>query len=316
MPFQRWCQANGAGTLSLVSSSPAATYALRSTNGNLSISAGSQLCRWQGLELHLGFAPQVIQGQFCVNSIDLRKTIQPLVQATPELVLPRGAVIVIDPGHGGDNPGTTSVLGSHHEKEFTLDWARRLQQLLTTNGWQVFLTRSNDTDLALSNRVAFTARHKADLFLSLHFNSVAPNETECGLETYCLTPAGMPSNLTRGFADETGVAFPNNHFDPQNLQLAFHVHRALLEVNGHQDRGVRRARFPGVLRGQQCPAILVEGGYLSNPREARRISEPGYRQQLAEAVARGIEQSEGGRPKAEPANQAQSASAREPGGGN
>jgi hypothetical protein len=63
-----------------------------------------------------------------------------------------------------------------------------------------------------------------------------------------------------------------------------------LRVNGNHDRGVRRARFPAVLRGQQRPAILIEGGYLSNPREARLIAEPGYRQKLAQAVASGIEE--------------------------
>ncbi len=95
--------------------------------------------------------------------------------------------------------------------------------------------------------------------------------------------------MTRGFGDDPGLVFPNNAFDAQNLQFAFRIHRALLQVNGHRDRGVRRARFLGVLRGQQRPAILVEGGYLSNPREAQLISEAGYRQKLAEAVARALE---------------------------
>ena len=72
------------------------------------------------------------------------------------------------------------------------------------------------------------------------------------------------------------------------LQFALQVHRALLQVNGRHDRGVRRARFLGVLRGQHCPAILVEGGYLSNPQEARRIADPAYRQRLAEAVAQAL----------------------------
>ena len=160
--------------------------------------------------------------------------------------------------------------------------------MLASTGRQVFLTRTNDTDLALSNRVAFADEHQATAFLSLHFNSAAPNEVEAGLETYCLTPAGMPSAVTRGFADDPSLAFPNNAFDAQNLQLALRVHRALLQVNGNHDRGVRRARFLGVLRGQQRPAILVEGGYLSNPHEARLISEPAYRQKLAEAVARAL----------------------------
>jgi N-acetylmuramoyl-L-alanine amidase len=108
------------------------------------------------------------------------------------------------------------------------------------------------------------------------------------LETYCLTPTGMASSVTRGYGDDSALVFPNNAFDAENLVLASWVHRALLQVNGRQDRGVRRARYLGVLRGQNRPAILVEGGYLSNPLEARRIADPAYRQRLAEAVAKAL----------------------------
>lgn len=240
------------------------------------------------MEVYLGFAPQLIEGQPYVHLLDLNKTLQPLLAAGSGLELGPGPVIVIDPGHGGENAGTRSVLGNHYEKEFTLDLARRLQTLLNARGAQVFLTRSGDYDLALSNRVAFADDHKANLFLSLHFNSASPSQTEAGLETYCLTPVGMPSSLTRGFADEVTTTFPNNAFDAQNLQLALRLHRAVLATNGHRDRGVRRARFPGVLRNQQRPAILVEAGYLSNPAEARLIEDAAYRQRLAEAIAEAL----------------------------
>src|SRR5262249_25129135 len=143
----------------------------------------------------------------------------------------------------GEDAGTRSVLGPIFEKEYTLDWARRLAALLATRGWTVYLTRSGDTELALSNRVAFAEQHKAGLFLSLHFNSAAPSESEAGLETYCLTPAGVASTVTRDYADDAGQAYPNNAYDLENLRLAVRVHQGLLRVNGHRDRGVRRARF-------------------------------------------------------------------------
>jgi N-acetylmuramoyl-L-alanine amidase len=294
VPLKRWSKLNASVALNRVSPALVPTYTLRSTNGTFTLQQGSRVAHWDGLELRLGFTPQMIDGQPYVHALDLEKTIQPLLQGAPNLPLNSRPVLVIDPGHGGENSGTKSVFGNHYEKEFTLDWALRLQALLASNHWQVFLTRSNDFDLALSNRVAIAGEHKADLFLSLHFNSAAPDETQAGLETYCLTPLGMPSSLTRGFADEADVAFPNNGFDEQNLLLALRVHRALLEINGHHDRGVRRARFPGVLRGQGCPAILVEGGYLSNPHEAQLISDPAYRQKLAEAVAVALEKTEAG----------------------
>jgi N-acetylmuramoyl-L-alanine amidase len=99
----------------------------------------------------------------------------------------------------------------------------------------------------------------------------------------------MPSSLTRGYNDDPDQVFPNNAFDMENLQYAVRLHRALLKAGETADRGVRRARFLAVLRGQRRPAILIEGGYLSNPDEARRIADPAYRQRLAEAVARALE---------------------------
>ena len=287
MSLQEWARARGLGVPTRLSSGAPPTYVVKSTNGVLVLSAGSVVAHWDGLELRLGFAPQLINGQPYVHGLDLRKTLQSLLQKSSSPLGP-GAVLVIDPGHGGADAGTKSVVHNYYEKDFTLDWALRLQALITARGCQVFLTRSNDTDIALSNRVAFAAQHNANVFLSLHFNSAGQDSYEAGLETYCLTPTGMPSSLTRGFADEVSLTFPNNAFDAQNLRLALSVHRALLQVNGHLDRGVRRARFPTVLRGQQRPAVLIEGGYLSNRREAELIAEPGYRQRLAEAVARAL----------------------------
>ena len=91
--------------------------------------------------------------------------------------------------------------------------------------------------------------------------------------------------MTRGFEDNWSDILPNNAFDAQNIQLAVRVHSALLHATGKEDRGVRRSRFETVLRGQNRPSILVEGGYLSNPAEAKLIESPEYRQKLAQAIA-------------------------------
>ena len=288
VPLARWCMANGLAAPCLVGQPPGPAYAVSATNGVLVLRAGSQVAHWDGVEVRLGFAPQMFNGQPCVHTLDVKKTLEPLFQGLSLSVPRTNPTIVIDPGHGGQDSGTKSVLGHQYEKEYTLDWARRLGSLLATNGWRVFLTHSNDTDLSVSNRVAFAEAHQPDVFLSLHFNSSAPNDQQAGLETYCLTPRGLPSTVTRGYSDDPALAFPNNAFDAQNLLLALQVHRALLQVNGRNDRGVRRARYLGVLRGQHHPAILVEGGYLSNPREARLIANPAYRQRLAQAVARAL----------------------------
>jgi N-acetylmuramoyl-L-alanine amidase len=285
IPLSRWCKANGLAAPCQMGQGRAPAYALSTPGGGLVLRAGSQVAYWDGLDVRLGFAPQMLGGQPFVHVLDLKKTLEPLLVGSHISFLKTNPTIVIDPGHGGQDSGTKCVLGHGCEKDFTLDWARRLGWLLATNGWRVFLTHNNDTDLSVSNRIVFAEAHKADVFLSLHFNSAAPDDQQAGLETYCLTPTGMPSTVTRGYYDDAALAFPNNAFDAQNVQFAWQVHRALLQVNGRHDRGVRRARYLGVLRGQNRPAILIEGGYLSNPREARRIADPTYRQMLAEAVA-------------------------------
>ena len=268
----------------LQSNAPVTTYAVGSTNGEMILTIGSHEVLWNGVAVELGFEPQMIDGDIYVHELDLQKNLEPLLCAPP-LTFGTNRVIVIDPGHGGINSGTHSVLDGRPEKEFTLDWAKRLAPLLETNGWTVFLTRTNDSEVLLGSRVAFAVSHHANVFISLHFNSAAPNQTQAGLETYCLTPTGMPSTLTRGYADSRSEILPNNQFDARNLELAVRLQAGLKHALGEEDRGVRRARFMGVLQGQQCAAILIEAGYLSNPAEARLIESPEFRQKLAEAVA-------------------------------
>jgi N-acetylmuramoyl-L-alanine amidase len=282
--LSRWSLENHVGSVEHIAAAPLQTFALNASNGVFVAQAKSLVAKWNGLELRLGFEPQFIGDQLFIHTLDVEKNIEPLIEGAPPM-LGDDRVIVIDPGHGGSNRGTTNVIDGVAEKELTLDWARRLEPLLATNGWKVFLTRTNDAELSLSNRVAFADDCDADLFISLHFNSAAPNQEQAGLETFCLTPQGMASTLTRGYEDDASLTFTNNLYDEENLQYAVLLHRALMDKAGLADRGIRRARFLGVLRGQNRPAVLIEGGYLSNPREARRISDPAFRQKLAEALA-------------------------------
>lgn len=279
-----WTLANHLAPPRLASITPVTTYEVRSTNGTMTLTIGSHDAIWNGVEVLLGFEPQLIDGEIFMHGLDLQKNLEPLL-CGPALGFGTNRVIVIDPGHGGRNTGTHSVLDGRFEKEFTLDWAMRLAPLLESNGWTVCLTRTNDTDRTLYDRAAFAAAHHAILFISLHFNSAAPDTSQSGLETYCLTPSGMPSTLTRGYPDQWSESLPNNQFDARNLELAVRLQTALVRAMGGEDRGVRRARFMGVLQRQECPAILIEAGFLSNPAEAKKIEQPAFRQELAEAVA-------------------------------
>jgi N-acetylmuramoyl-L-alanine amidase len=273
---------------------PYVAYNVTSKNGTMQVEIGSREAVWNGILINLGFAPQLIDGEVSLHELDLEKNLEPLL-CEPPLVFPTNQVIIIDPGHGGHNVGTQSVLDGRFEKEFTLDLALRLKPLLEAEGWKVFLTRTNDVDVSLADRVAFAEAHQGALFISLHFNSGAPDKTQAGLETYCLTPTGEPSTVTRNYADSWNENLPDNAFDPENLQLAVRIHTALLRGTGMEDRGVRRARFIGVLRGQNRPAILVEQGYLSNPVEAAKIENPEYRQKLAETLAAALKPGEDGK---------------------
>jgi len=284
--FERWCQMQGMRLAAKPLVGGQTGFQAQNAQSNLLLVPGNRIAYWNGLGFWLGFSPRWVRGQLVIHNLDLEKNVQPLL-AGRSFALKTNAVIVLDPGHGGKDPGAQNVFNHRWEKEFTLDWALRLRKLLSTNGWTVRLTRTNDVDLALSNRVAFAERCQADLFISLHFNS-APMAEPSGLETYCLTPVGLPSSINRNYEDHPEQNYPNNMFDEQNLCLALQIQRALVDATHTSDRTVRRARFIRVLRGQNRPGVLVEGGFLSNPREARRIAEPAYRQLLSEAVARAL----------------------------
>lgn len=280
-----WASEHKLGEPQRLSDMPVASWSIASKFGTMVLELGSREATWNGVQITLGFAPQLIDGEICLYAIDLQKNLEPLL-CEPPLAFTPHETIVIDPGHGGSNVGTHSVLDGRFEKEFTLDVARRLKPLLEAEGWKVYLTRESDVFVTNSDRFVYANKLQADLFISLHFNSAAPDTTQTGLETYCLPPVGTPSSISRGnYSDPWTQGFPNNAFDAQNLRLAVHIHTALLRAAHMPDRGVRRARFLTVLQGQLRPSILIEAGYLSNPDEASLIESEKYRQKLAETLA-------------------------------
>ncbi|HTS19355.1 MAG TPA: N-acetylmuramoyl-L-alanine amidase [Verrucomicrobiae bacterium] len=225
-----------------------------------------------------------------IAEIDVLKTVDPVLQ--PGHLRKPGAVVrtvVIDPGHGGTDHGTHGR--ASYEKTMTLDVAKRVERDLAGSGLRVILTRTTDETVPLEDRVDFARQKGADLYVSIHFNSGGSAE---GIETYCTTPAGQSStaniNGNGSDRDTSGgdrSAVTNNRFDAQNVFLAQCIQRAALRATGAVDRGVRRARF-WVLRYASCPAILIEGGFLTNSYEEQRILHADYRDTLARAIADGI----------------------------
>jgi N-acetylmuramoyl-L-alanine amidase len=286
IPLRTWSERSALGSSTRLVSGGVTAYRVTTRNGLCVLTIGSRLARWNGMTVWLGFAPQIIHGEPHIHALDAEKTLAVLADMT-SIASATGRTVVLDPGHGGGDSGTR---GAHNEleKNYTLDWALRIERLLTNAGWKVFLTRRTDGDSSLPERVAFADRAHADLFISLHFNSTFPQTQPTGIETYCLTPAGMPSTLARGYADNDHALFPNNGFDLLNMQWAFRIHRALLSQTHAHDDGIKRARFMGVLRYQQRPAILIEGGFLSNLHDAANIRSESYRESLARAVAEAL----------------------------
>jgi N-acetylmuramoyl-L-alanine amidase len=249
---------------------------------------------FDGLRVFLGRPVQMHEGVLWVSLLDVMKLVAPLFRPGDHVAqLPARApqIIVLDPGHGGIDPGKENKRLGLNEKTLTLDVALRLRKLLEARGWRVLLVRDKDVELSkdkktdLTLRNEFANRNKADLFVSIHFNSA---ERATGIETYTLAPQFMFTTGDDEGDGMTKVAYPGNRFDHANLFLGEELHRALINGLRAPDRGFKRARL-AVLRMLDGPGVLVECGFLSNDDEARRIATPEYRQQIAEALATGVQ---------------------------
>lgn len=220
-----------------------------------------------------------------VAVMDLQTLLSPLL--SPAKNKPRQLVrtVALDPGHGGKDPG--NEVGTGQEKTHALLLAGKLQGLLQEAGLRVVLTRSTDKFVDLTARAGYAKRQRADLFLSLHYNATKPGKNGVkGIEVYCLTPAGAPSTNARG---ESGSSRPasGNANNAKNVLLAYQLQKAIVNELGMEDRGVRRARFV-VLRAAEMPAALIEGGYMTDPEEARQIYDQSRCEELARAIVDGV----------------------------
>lgn len=280
-PLADWARANG---YQLSKSSPRNTVVCSRQTSRLVFEKDSHVAEINGVNVALSFPVAVDKGQFLVTQLDLSRTIEPLV--SPWKVNDRKlTTIVIDPGHGGKDPGNR--YGWHYEKTYTLLLATELSSQLQAAGFKVILTRTRDTYVDLDARPDIANRRNADLFVSLHFNATETGRNSVsGAETYCITPVGASSSNAEGKGAGYG-ATPANAVEKESLLLAYEVQRALVKNLGAPDRSVRRARF-AVLRDAKMPAILVESGYMTHPAEGKKIFSADWRKQTAAAIVKGI----------------------------
>jgi N-acetylmuramoyl-L-alanine amidase len=217
-------------------------------------------------------------------------------------------VAVVDPGHGGDQEGALSPAGDR-EKDVALAIARRVAARLRAIGAKVVLTRTGDIAVPLANRAAVANALRADLFVSVHLNSMPSAEARrhsMGVETYFLSADGTDASAravaARENADRLAGEPVLDPADPvaailQDLEdqdalagssrLAYAVHEKLVAWLGAEDRGVKQAPFY-VLAGARMPAVLLEVGFISHEAEAARLRAPEYQERIAAAVADGV----------------------------
>ena len=222
-----------------------------------------------GIRLGLLFSPYSSGPNSFLSDKDFLLTIDPLVRAS-SIPQHRLRLVMIDPGHGGkDNGGKFR----YREKDIVLRTAGLLSNALRKKGFTVAITRTSDQFIELAQRSKLCRDLGADMFISIHCNSASNPEVR-GIETFCLAPYGTSStNSTSGFVAEHREQ--GNRYDPNNMALAYDIHKSLISRTKAFDRGIKRARFM-VLKNAPCPAILIECGFLSNRTEEMQLGSDWY----------------------------------------
>ncbi len=220
--------------------------------------------------------------------------------------LSQSYTVVLDPGHGGKDGGASGYK-KYREKVVVFKIASLMREMLESAGIKVYLTRNSDTFISLRERTKFANDKKADLFVSIHANSVPSQNARIaqGIETYFLSPS-RSERATNVAAIENSKEIEDMSFFGKNNflhflnrekivasnKLAIDLQRGMLakvkeKYTGVKDNGVREGPF-WVLVGAQMPAVLVEVGFISHPAEAERMVDPKYQKLLAQGMAEGI----------------------------
>src|SRR5213596_3400862 len=193
------------------------------------------------------------------------------------------AVVVLDPGHGGQDSG--AMCGGVLEKDLTLDVARRIDRLLNSEGIATLMTRVGDTYVSLGDRAAFANRARKSIFVSIHFNE-DNKPVASGVETYYAA-----HQITAGSFLASWLPFLwrplSDSPNPESQNLAGLIQEALVARTRSIDRGTQGRQF-FVIATVTSPAVLIEGGFLTNKEDISKLATEDYRDQIAAAVADGI----------------------------
>ncbi len=232
---------------------------------------------------------------------------QPQIVKTTEPSANRDCVVIVDPGHGGKDPGALGK--SSQEKELNLRVAKRLKKMIDAKtGIQAVLTRSTDRYLTLGQRAAIAKRHRAHMFISIHANAFT-NPTPRGASVFALSPGGEISAVARRLANrhnqpylaggaslkgrdsqtaQSMVDMSMETTDDSSLLLGREVLSELKKIGRIHSPRVEKAGF-GVLKSPSVPSILVETGFITNPDDERLLKSAQYQKRLADAILKGID---------------------------
>ncbi|HUG36064.1 MAG TPA: N-acetylmuramoyl-L-alanine amidase [Candidatus Limnocylindrales bacterium] len=239
--------------------------------------------------------------------VDIYRPKEPVAQDMARPAPPPLQLVVLDAGHGGHDPGATGPSGLT-EKEVVLDVTKRVARMVEEGrlGVKVALTRSTDVFVPLRDRTNFANKQRADLFVSIHANA-HPRSVSEGVETYFLSSEATDNEARQVAAIENGVVqletpasrvrtdalksilwdLAQSEFQQESSFLAETVQDSMTRSLRLVNRGVKQAGFY-VLGGAAMPAILVEIGFLTNPKEEKKLGTPDHREAVAKAIYAGL----------------------------
>jgi len=242
------------------------------------------------------------------NSVKTQKKAKDVKMLPENVFYPSKKTIVIDPGHGGKDAGAVGK-GRLYEKNIVLNIGKYLKKELEKNGFKVYLTRSRDKYIKLPNRTKYANRKDADLFISIHANAVPKSKAHRieGIETFFLSPARserakrVAALENKGDMNNMGWSSKNSLLTILNQSKITASNKAAIDIQKNmlyilretygkrtiKDAGVREGPF-WVLVGAQMPSVLIEVGYITHPRESRRLKTTKYQKLVAKGIANGV----------------------------
>jgi len=212
--------------------------------------------------------------------------------------------IVIDPGHGGKDPG--AVHGNYKEKDIVLKASKKIASKLTKNGFNVIMTRTEDVFIPLKDRTKIADSAKADLFVSIHCNAAPNKRAMHGAETYFLSAARSDWARTVEATENSAIKFEakagsglseldyilndlaQTQFLEESQQAGISIQESMVQKCDLYNRGLKQANFY-VLRLNYMPAVLVEIAFLTHPEDRKRLMDDDFLDKATDAIVEGIQ---------------------------